>query len=178
MYELIPRPVGATAKKLILLFFFGASALMLITMLVPSIPFRWVFQLIALGLLTAAVFLVTRYVTKLFFYRLEQTQSGIDLTVTEASANGKRQITVCRIGLNAIEECVLLENPVAEKERLREIRKACVKLYDYTLELHPAQSIFLIVTEGGERLAIRLSYDKTLFDLLSPQDNENSIFNP
>ena len=96
MYELIPQKTNKIAARLVALSFFGAAAVLLCTVLAPAVPFRWVFQLIAILLLTAGVFLTTRYLTKLFFYRI--TEDG-DLTVTEAAANGKRQVTVCRVAV-------------------------------------------------------------------------------
>ena len=162
MYEYSPKRTNTAARRLILLFFLGAAALILITMMVPNVPFRWVFQLIAIGLLTAAIFLVTRYVTKLFLYRIENG----DLTVTEADARGKRRITVCRVGVANIQSLERLDEPHAANAALADLKKQKIKLFDYTADLRPADSILLVVREGGEDLAIRLSFDETLFELL------------
>ncbi len=174
MYEYIPQKSNRTARRLILLFFAGAAALFLLTVLFPTVPFRWVFQLIALGILTAAIFLVTRYVTKLFIYRIETASEGEhDLTVTEAAANGKRAVTVCRIGLSHIQSCRIVETAEADA-LLKQLKKEHIRLYDYTVDLRPAQSIFLLTDEGGETLALRLSYDTTLFGLLRPAEETDS----
>lgn len=162
MYEYSPKRTNTAAQRLILLFFLGAAALILITMLVPTVPFRWVFQLIAIGLLTAAIFLVTRYVTKLFLYRIENG----DLTVTEADARGKRQITVCRVSVANIQSLERLDEPNVADAALSDLKKQKIKLFDYTADLRPADSILLVVREGGEDLAIRLSFDEILFGLL------------
>ena len=175
MYEWNPKSANTTARKLILLFFIGAGALMLVTMLFPSVPFRWVFQLIALGLLSAAIFFVTRYVTKSFLYRIETTADGsADLTVTEISSGGKRRITVCRIGLDHILTRELLDNPAKTSERLASLKKEKIKYYDYTVEYQSAESILLIVNEGGEEIALRLSFDADLFALLRPKKEDNT----
>lgn len=169
MYELIPRKTNQTARRLILLLFLGAAAVIVVTMLVPTVPVRWLFQLIAIGLLTGGVFLTTRYVTKLFIYRAEV---GGDLTVSEANANGKRQITVCRVGLSSIRRRTLLDSPCAARAALDELKANKKKLFDYCVDLQPAESILLTVEEGGETFAIRLSFDPVFFELLSPTEPE------
>lgn len=174
MFELTPKRTNTTARKMILLFFLGSAALIVTTMLVPTVPFRWIFQLVAVLLLTAGVFLTTRYVTKLFIYRI---QDG-DLTVTEANSNGKRQITVCRVGLSGILSVTEQDTAGAAKEQIQALKKKRVKLFDYTVDLEPARSIFVIVSEGGEELALRLSYDEALLALLKDavSDKESSEF--
>ncbi len=168
MYQYTPKRTGAKANRLILLFFAGAAALMLITMLVPTVPFRWVFQLISLCLLTAAIFLVTRYITKLFFYQIEDG----DLTVMETDTRGKKRITVCRVGISSVIRCEHLTESAKISAALADLKKQKIKLFDYTADLLPAESILLVVNEGGEDLAIRLSFDETLLTLLTPDENK------
>lgn len=170
MYQVIPKRTNSQASRLILLFFAGAAALMLITMLVPSIPFRWVFQLIALGLLTAAIFLVTRYITKLFFYRIENG----DLTVIETDGKGKKQITVCRVGVGNVIRCEHLTRPEQTDAALADLKKRKIKLFDYTVDLRPAESLLVLVVEGGEELAIRLSFDEGLLSILTPEGEDEA----
>ncbi len=165
MYQYIPKRTNQTARKLILLFFAGAAALMLITMIARAVPFRWVFQLIALFLLTAAIFLVTRYVTKLFLYRIE---SG-DLTVIETDTRGKKRLTVCRVGIANVSRVHRLTDQAQTKAILAELRGNKIKVFDYTVDLRPSDSILAVVNEGGEDLAVRLSFDEQLFALLSPE---------
>ena len=162
MFEWIPQKTNTTARKMILLFFLGSAALILVTMLVPGVPFRWVFQLLAILLLTAGVFLTTRYVTKLFIYRIDRG----DLTVTEANTNGKRQITVCRVALSGISSVTVSESVSEAKEQIRALKKQHIKLFDYTADLQPTISVLVTVCEGGEELALRLSYDRALCELL------------
>ena len=155
---------------MILLFFLGSAALLATTMLVPTVPFRWVFQLLAIFLLTAGVFLTTRYLTKLFFYRI---QNG-DLTVTEANTNGKRQITVCRVGLSGILSVTECHSATEAKEQIKALKKRRVKYFDYTVDLQPAESLLVLVEEGGEELALRLSYDEQLAERLTPIQAEEA----
>ena len=167
MYELIPSKTNKTAARLVALMFFGAAAVLLCTVLAPAVPFRWAFQLVAILLLTVGVFLTTRYLTKLFFYRI--TEDG-DLTVTEAAANGKRQVTVCRVAVSGVRELCLPESPDQVKELKKRLRREKIRLYDYTVDYRPVQSIFVIVLEGDTPLCIRLAYDQTLAKLLTPKE--------
>ena len=163
MYEIRPQRTNKKAESLIILFFVGAAALLLLSVPLQGIPFLWVIQLFAVMLLVASVYLVTRYITKGFIYRIEEAEGGPDLTVTEVASGGRRQITVCRVSLSGICE-VTADSDGAELKRLRRGRK---KIYDYRPDLAPARSIVLLSEECGEECVILLAYDERLFELLS-----------
>ena len=170
MYERIPQKNNKKAQTVTLLLFGGAAVLMAFPILFSGLPYRWILQLIALGLLTAAIFMMTRYIAKIYIYRILDVGNGTyDLTVTEAKAGGKGQITVCRIGLDNVLECVCADNdPHSDGNRLlTQKRKEHKKIFDYCVDFHPEQSIVLTVEEGGEELVLRLSYDPTLLELLN-----------
>lgn len=173
-YELIPQKSNQKARSIVIVLFFGAIAMMLIPTAIPALPFRWVVQLLALCLLTAGIFIITRYLTKLFIYRIVGEGASFDLTVTEASSNGKRQITVCRIGLSGIRRLVILDasKPEMEKEERAFLKKSHIKQYDYRPDLCPAKSILLIVEEGGEELCLFLAYEERLASYLMPREDE------
>ena len=147
---------------------------MLIPTVFPTLPFRWVVQLLALVLLTAGIFLTTRYLTKIFLYRIVGEGDALDLTVTEASSNGKRQITVCRVGLSGIRRLVILDatKPEIERKERALLKKSHTKQYDYRADFCPAKSILLIVEEGGEELCLFLSYEERLAFYLAPREDE------
>ncbi len=172
----IPKKNNQTAKNMILLLFGGSFALLAVTAAFPAVPFRWIFQTIALLLLTAAVFLVTRYLTKMFVYRVVETdEGGHDLTVTEAATNGKRAVTVCRVGLEQIRRAVLLDfsDGGASLDVWKDFKKGRKRIHDYRVDLRPTKSILLIVNEGGEELYILLSHETDLFDLLIKYQKES-----
>lgn len=169
MYEWIPPKNNKKAQKTTLLLFCGAALLMAFPILFSQFPYRWIPQLISLGLLTAAIFMMTRYIAKFYIYRILDLGNGtLDLTVTEAKAGGKGQITVCRIGISGIRECVLGDDTSTSdgKRLLAQKRKEHKKIFDYCADFHPEQSIVLVVEEGGEELVLRLSYDPALFEVL------------
>ena len=155
---------------MIICLFAGALALFLAITRIGDMPYRWVFQLTAIALLTAAVFLTTRYLTKSFvYYVTEDEGNGSDFLVTELQ--GKGRVTVCRIALSSIEELYVLDSAdshskEAVKEKLRRGRR---KQFDYRPDIAPAKSIALFACECGEPLLIYLAYDETLASLLTPK---------
>ncbi len=171
-YEWIAQKTNKTARNLVTVLLVGACALMFIPTVIPTLPFRWVVQLIALCLMTAGIFMTTRYLTKMFIYRIVSDGEGLDLTVTEASSNGKRQITVCRVGLSGIRRQVILSSAEEEKKERVLLKNGNVKRFDYRPDLCPQKSLLVIVEEGGEELALFLAYEEKLTSWLVPTEEE------
>ena len=169
MRQWIPQKSNQTARNLILLLFGGAFALLAITTLMGDYSFRWIFQTIAILLLTAAVFLTTRYLTKLYIYRMEENGEGEpDLTVTESATNGKRPVTVCRVSLHHIESVRLFDfsDGGASLAAWKKFKTGRKRIFDYRIDFRP--TIFLLVTvkEGGETLHLLFSHMEDLSELL------------
>lgn len=171
-YEWIAQKSNKTARNLVTVLLVGAFALMIIPTAIQTLPFRWVIQLIALCLMTAGIFMTTRYLTKMFIYRIVDDGNGLDLTVTEASSNGKRQITVCRVGLSGIRQQVILSSAEEEKKERALLKQRQIKRFDYRPDLFPAKSLLVIVEEGGEELALFLAYEEQLASWLMPNEGE------
>lgn len=173
-YEWLPTKTNQKARGAVLVLLIGAFALMLIPSAFSDLPFQWIPQLLGLILLTAGIFLTTRYLTKLFIYRIVGEGESLDLTVTEASSNGKRQVIVCRVGLAGIRRLVILDasKPEMEKKERALLKKSKVKQFDYRPDLCPAKSILLIVEEGGEELCLFLAYEERLASYLAPREAE------
>ena len=163
MYELKPQRTNNKAQSLIILFFAGAAALFLLSVFMKGMPFLWVIQLFAILLLVAAVFIVTRYVTKTFIYSIDVIDGQADLSVTEVSSGGRRQITVCRIGLSSIKSVKVSEGKDETVSLLRKERK---RMFDYRPDINPEKSILLVSDEGGDELLILLAYDEELLRIL------------
>lgn len=165
MYEWIPKRTNKRVQNAILLLLIGAAVVLLFPMLLKTDAYRWIFQLLSIVCLTAVIFLITRYHSKIFIYCIrERDDETEDLTVTEAKPNGKGQITVCRVGVGRIRLCRVLDeqkDPCA-REILKTLRKKRKKLFDYCIDLHPAQCILLAVEESGEELWLTLSYSPEL----------------
>ena len=168
-YEWIPAKSNTIARNLVMILLVGAFVLMLIPTAIPTLPFRWVVQLIALFLLTAGIFITTRYLTKLFIYRIVSNGESLDLTVTEAASNGKRQITTCRVGLSGVRRVCILDSAEVGKQEREALKKERIKQFDYRPDLSPAKSILLVVEEGGEELALFLAYEEKFASWLAPE---------
>lgn len=170
MFEWIAQKTNKTAQTVIFFLLAGAAILLAFPMLLPTLPFRWVLQLLALGFLTAAIFLTTRYVTKVYIYRVEDDGEGErDLTVTETKVGGRGRITVCRVALSHICRRELLE-----RSDPADWKRGTKKIFDYRADLCPAKSILLVVVEGGEELTLLLSYNEELYALLLAQMESES----
>ena len=172
MYEFIPKRTNNKARNSVMLLFFGSFALLFLTTAQNGLPFRWALQLIAVALLTVSIFLTTRYLTKIYVYRIESSERGADLVVLEAGRNGRKRTTVCRIALSGISRRYLVDASDATSDKSKEIKKQGLSVYDYRPDLNPQKSILIIANEGGEELGIRLAYDKTLYGLLAPQNEK------
>ena len=119
-------------------------------------------EIIGLFALAFAVLVASRYLLKDYVYRLEEAENGdVDLTVTELQ--GKRRVTVCRIGLSAVEE-ILTETPEtrkAMKERLKGMKR-----YDYCIDLVPSRSLYLLFRDRDETVSVRLIPDERMERIL------------
>ena len=171
MYEHIPCKTNKKAHYVIIILFAAAALLLLLSYLLEGMPFLWMIQLVAIVFLMAAVLIVTRYISKAYIYRIEESDRGRDLTVTEANSMGKRRITVCRISLSGISECTVIGS---KDNTLKEVRKKTPRFYDYRADILPERSILLIATEGGEDFCVCLSYDEELFLMLCPEDKKEN----
>ncbi len=178
MYEWISKKTNKTDRNMTLLLFAGGAALIAVTSLVPGVPGKWVFQLIALGLLTAAIFFVTRYQSKLFFYRIiEDGEGSFDLTVTETNIKGKRAVTVCRVGLLGIRTVRMLDfaDGGESLEFWSSVKKTKTKIHDYTVDLRPVKSILVMVHEGGDDLWLRFSPEEEFYQLLKKWEKNEPV---
>lgn len=172
MYEFRPQRTNNRAQNLIILLFAGAAALFLLTFSLKGLPFLWVIQLLAILLLVAAIFLVTRYLTKSYEYALIPDGDGTDLTVTEISSGGRKRITVCRISLSGIEDVRVLEENGAS---VRALHKEGKNVFDYRPDLSPDRSLLVEATEGGEKFALFLAYGEEFLSILENNRNGQNI---
>ena len=92
---------------------------MLVTSVADHMPFKWAVQLAGIVTLAIGIFILTRYVFKSFLYRIDATESGADLTVTEIQK--KSRITVCRIAVSNIEQVNLFSSGEKEKEKKKSV---------------------------------------------------------
>ena len=165
------RKLALTTGLLII----GAAILMLGTMILEELAYRWAIQLLSLGMLAMGIFITTRYVMKGYVYAVMANDDGSkDFTVTEIQ--GRHTITVCRVGMSNVGYAVVV--PLGSKEAETDVKNRIKadkrKVYNYCADLFGEKYVCLFVTECGERLAIKLSWDEsleTLFEAALNCDN-------
>ena len=172
VYEYTPPKSNKKASGVVLILFSLAAGLFLFTMIFPTMPLRWVVQLISIAAFVAVIFIISRYISKKFLYAVfKNDDETLDLTVTEVTNAGYKQITVCRISINGIEEAHLLNRSLPESaEKFKELRKKAKsdgrKLYNYCPDINPTEVCVLLAEECGEKFLITLSPDSTLWEYL------------
>lgn len=174
MYRLTPKKTNNKAGKISAILFFAAAILMFLSAVLRGImPYLWIIQLLAIFFLIGAIYVVARYITKVYVYEIAPTDRGIDLTVSESYTSGKKFVTVCRIGLQSIKKVTVTEGE-NEKSALAEFRNKKLRFYDYRPDISPDKSIAIVSDEGGEDMVILLSYDATLLDYFSSRENRDT----
>ena len=162
MYEITPQKSNKKAQYLSTILLISAFAAMVFSS-ASWLAYRSVMQIIALLAMAVAVMLMVRYNLSTYTYAIVTSEDGgYDLTVTEIKR--KSRITVCRISLSGIESAVIVD--ASNKKEITERAKK-YKRFNYCVDLNPERSVYLFAEECGERLALRLSFDQKLFDIIS-----------
>lgn len=162
MYEVFPKKKDSVARNLAAVLFIIAVIAMYISTL-PGLPLRSIVQLLSVGLMIAGLLVMGRYIFTSYAYAVTATDNeGLDLTVTEIKRRSR--ITVCRISVSGIECVEILKR--GEKDRLAKLRKGR-KVFDYRVDMSPAQYCCVVANECGEEVTIKLSYDERLISILS-----------
>ena len=163
IYEYTPKKNTKKLAGVTGLLLGGAVILILIYKLIPRISSPWMFQLLAVGMLMMAVFITSRYIMKSYVYAITEQDGDRLLTVTEIQ--GRHTITVCRISLTNIQEVTVADNgqdaPV--KNRIRSEKR---KSYNYCIDFFEDKYACVFACEGGEDIAVKLSFDEKLCELL------------
>lgn len=172
MYEYIPQGSNKNAKNLISLLILGGFVIMLVTMMSEGVPFKWALQLTGLILMAIGILLMARYVSRSFIYRVEQTDGGADLSVIEIQR--KSRIVVCRISLSNIKDVHILGAADKEQEKtLVDTFKADGrKKYNYCIDVNPEKYVWIVADECGEDIAVKLTYDEKLCEIIMPAKSE------
>lgn len=120
-------------------------------------------QLVAVIILGVALLILGRYVYSTYAYAIiENDDGGLDFTVTELKRRSR--ITVCRIGLDGIEKIVKVTK---ENKKSADSERKGRKLFNYCVDMSPAEQYYIFSEECGESLLIKISPDDRLFELLT-----------
>ena len=171
MYEIIPKKTNNLAANLSLVLTIGGVAAMYFSTL-PNLPFRTLMQTISVVIIATGLMLLGRYVFKSYSYAIIENSEngGYDLTVTEIKKRSR--ITLARVAISGIEEILLIEN---DKKSLLKEKKKGRKSFNYCVDLCPKNSYLIICRECGEELAIRISCDQKLIDLLYELGGDRTV---
>lgn len=162
LYEYTPqknvKKLGTVTGLLLL----GAGILILIEKLMPDLSTPWMFQLLAVGMLMLCIFITTRYIMKSYVYAIVDEDGSVDLTVTEIQ--GRHVITVCRVSLSGLESVVVAYkgDPASDNPVKNKIRADKRKSFNYCSDFFDEKYICIFSNEGGEAIAIKLSWDERL----------------
>ena len=104
LYDYTPQKNTKQMTGVILCLVSLGAGPFLFSLIIPNLPFKWVFQLFSIIVLTAVIFIISRFAAKSFLYSIIKTDdSTLDMTVTEITNGGRSKITVCRISVTGIE---------------------------------------------------------------------------
>ena len=170
MYTSIPPKNPKKITGIVLLLAAAAALLFFFSVLPLNIPFKWSFQLVAIGFIAAIIYLTTRYVVKSYEYHVyprENAEHGFtgeyDLAIIET--NGKARVTVCRIGLENVSAVMRIEASNAS-----DVKKAITdekrQRFIYVADINPPIKCCIFAEEAGVPLAITITADDELFELL------------
>ncbi len=178
IFEFIPKKNTNKLSAITGLLLMGAAVMFLVTMLYEEMPYRWAVQLLGICLLSMMLFIATRYLMKSFEYAVIKTDDGEDFTVTELQ--GKRAVTVCRIGMSSVEQIIIVEQNDRQADTVLKstLKSQKRKVFNYCADMFADKYICLLSNEGGAALAIKLSYDESLealFGVTKTADSEKDI---
>lgn len=110
-FSVSPKPSNGKAKSFFAISLVAGAGAFALSFVMES--FRWIPQLAAACLLIFAIFLYTRYMGQKLFYDVMLTSDGEPLFVVRQRI-GKRESTMCRIGLWSI-TCIQREDGAARR---------------------------------------------------------------
>lgn len=163
-YEYRPTP-EKRKEKLLTALLFSVAILFFAGSYLPGIPVPWAFQSVAVGALGGCIYLVSRYLSRSFSYRVEDSSYGdfTDLIIVEKI--GKKTRTVCRIAVSDVQnvERLTREN---RKPLLEKTKKS--RVYQYHAQMEPTDHYLLTFLENEESSYLLISADQALIDRISP----------
>lgn len=172
MYEYIPEKNPKKMTGILILLGAAAALMLLLPSVLESLPYKWSFQLVGVGVIAAMIYIVSVYSARSFVYRIRAREDasgvvcGYDLTVTEV--NQRSAVTVCRIGLENISavERVSEGRAAARAQKKNAVNKG-YKRFNYVADLGSPVRCVIYACECGENVAVRISADEYLYGILT-----------
>lgn len=171
VYEYRPEKNNTRIFGIMMIMLSLGAAFFVTPLLVPSVPFHWLFQLLGVVAIIAVIYLLTRYVAKSFVYAVIEDDGSLDFTVTEITNGGRKAITVCRVAIANITELQVFdlrdgEQKLCEKEIWAEAHRESRKCYDYCHDIKTTPVCLIALEECGEPLLIKIAAEDRLCSLL------------
>ena len=157
-----------TAFIVLMLFAFGLVA---VSAIIDS--YRGLVSMAAVGFLSLAIVLYTKYLASTYFYDITFDSSGTPLLVVRQQT-GKRHSTLCRIALS---EIVKIEAE-SSKERRAHKTPYDTKKYSYLPSLEPDHSYRITTSGRYEKAEILIEISEEIGGLLSSYVNEARSYQP
>ena len=160
MYEYIPNPPKKKAKTVGMTLFILSLVIFFVSG-IEGIGYPGILQTAAIALMTAAILLVGKYLTRAYRYRVDKTNGEYEFIIDEISKTSS--VTVCRLELSK------LRRADAWTKDYKPPKKA--RIYNYCVDVAPTDSYLLTFLDGafsmnGERIYVRISPDERLTEIL------------
>ena len=123
--------------------------------------YKGILGLLGIVLITMAVLIYTKYVGAEYYYDVTHDSDGYAVFVVRQIV-GKRQSTLCRIGLSEITK---VERESAEERRAHNTPVGCRK-YVYTPTLFPAETYRIYMRNHYERAELIVEIPESWADML------------
>lgn len=127
----------------------GVSVVFYLVMTYLSLPKRGLVGLLAIGLITAATLIYTKYLGPVYYYDITHDSDSTPVFVVRQII-GKRQSTLCRIALSDVTEI----KTESRKERSAHKTPYTHKKYVYIPTLIPERTVRLTVSSYSEKAEI------------------------
>ena len=147
------------AQRLFVLCMLLAFLFLTVSMLIPL--YRGVVSMVGFGLLVGAITIYTKYVSPIFYYDITFDSEGVALFVVRQMI-GKRQTTLCRIGLF---EVVKIEKEGAQERKAHKTPMGFIK-YSYVPTLFPETTYRLTTMTRYEKSEIIIEANEEFISLL------------
>ena len=167
-FSVHPKPRNKKAKLICLSEFAVAAALFITYSRVDR--YRGIIGLFAIGFITAAILLYTKYISPNYYYDITFDSNEIPIFVVR-QITGKRQTTLCRIDLADIVEITY----ESAKERKSHKRDNSAKLYVYTPTLFPPDNYRITAKNRYDSFELVVECTEDFAKLLSEYSEEARI---
>lgn len=138
----------------------GASVLIFVAYFI-SPSYKGIIGLVGIALITAAVLIYTKYVSCEYYYDIAKDYDGTPVFVVR-QITGKRQSTLCRIGLADIVGAKM----ESAKERREHKTPTGLRKYAYLPTLMPKETCRLTVSSRYEKAEIVIEVNEEFKNLL------------